>query len=270
VKPSRKIRNVFVAALLSFAATATAENAEPKTIYEAAEKSWAVGTVQLGRALKFRQGQLLAFPSTINELLWAPKKTKPRNLMFIYEVPEAEKDHPYYNEHDVFFAPIRLLSEHAYWKDNLPTTRRHDVAGRRYVFRGDDIAEAKKILGGFLPATELHGRDRWKGEVRGLVAALGAHNAVLREDAVVFLSSLPQLKDGFEDTDVAAVASYLSGDAPAAEKTKLIDAAAAANLTALKPTFDELAKRTDTVGAAARKAADRLGGVADQAQAAQH
>jgi len=213
---------------------------------------------------------VLAFPSTVDELLWAPKKTKPRNLMFVYEVPDAEKDHPVYNEHDVFFAPIRLLPEHAYWKDNLPNTRRHDVAGRRYVFRGDEIAEAKKILGGFLPATELHGRDRWTGEIRGVVAALGAHNAVLREDAVAFLSTCPQLKVGFEDADVSAVAAYLAGDAPAAEKTRLIDAAAAANLTALKPTFDELAKRTDTVGAAARKAADRLGAAPAEAPPAQH
>src|SRR5262245_32977176 len=112
------MRHALTASLLfcvSLAAPAGASVPEqPRTVFQLAETAWAVGTVQLGRPMKFRDGKLLAYPAQIDDLLWAPNHTKPRNMMLIVEITAADGDKPYLGQDDKFFAAIRLLPEHAY------------------------------------------------------------------------------------------------------------------------------------------------------------
>jgi len=262
----RKLTLLGSVVLFCAAAAARAESpAAQETIFQTAAGSWAVGVVRLGRGLKYRNGELILFPSQIAELEWAPKKTHPRNMMLIHEVQPGETDDkPFLKEDDVIFAPIRLLSEHAYWRDNLPPTRRHQIAGgARSVFRGDDIPEAKKLVGDYLRATDLRGSERVRGEVHAVVTALGAKNAVLRDDAAKFLAGYPNLAAGFQDADVPTVRRYLEGDASATDKARLVDGFAAAKVAAVRPVLDQLASRDDAVGAVALEGLDRLGSAPD-------
>jgi hypothetical protein len=253
-------------ALVLLATSASAEiHSQHHTLYDLAEHSWAVGVVMLGHPLTFREGKVLAFPSQIDDLVWAPKGTKPRNLMFVYEVGTDEKDHPYFNEHDVFLAPIRLLPEHSYWKDNLPNTPRHDLAGgRRYAFRGNDIPEVKKVLAEFLTASDKHGLEGQKAELRAVVGGLGSPVAVVREDSVRFLADFPTLQRDFEDAEVPAVSNYLASRAPTEGKQTLVDALTKAKVMSMKPALTELAKRNDAIGALALRGLTNLGETPDR------
>lgn len=231
-----------------------------RTIFHHAESAWAVGTMKLGNSMPFRDGNILVFPSQISDLLWAPDATKPRNLMLVYEVASDEKDKPVFQKGDEIFAPIRLLPDHSYWKDNLPNTRRHEIAGgRRYVFRGDQIAEARKTLGEYLAATQLKGMERWAGEVNAVAVALGSPVQVLREDAVKFFAVYPTLDRDFKDQALPPVVAYLKSDAPVADKASLIHSLTTAKVAAVKPVLEELAARDDAVAAAALRGLTKLG-----------
>ena len=241
--------------VLADAATSTG----PKTLFEAAAGAWGVGTIRLGKPLKFREGKVLAFPSQFADLLWAPVG-KPRNLMLVYEVPGSEADKPFFGDKDEFFAPIRLLPEQAYWRDNLPGTPRHDVAGgTRNVFRGEEIAEAKKALGPFLEASGIKGKDGRSAEAAAVAAALGSSVTRIREDAGAWLAAAPNLGRILTEAALASLATYLQGTAPAAERATLITALAAAKITGLKPAFEAVAAKEDAAGAAALAALAALG-----------
>ena len=232
--------------------------AEQRTLFHEDEIAWAVGTISLGKPMDFRDGQVLAFPTQIVDLLWAPDGTKPRNLMLVHDVAKGEKEKPFLQKGDEIFCPIKLLPEHSYWKDNLPNTRRHSVAGgRRYMFRGKEIPEVRAILDAYLKAFQSHGRERWTGEVEAVANALGSTIPVVREDAVRYFQIYPTLARDFEPAALPAVESYLKGDAQAQEKEQLIHALVLAKVPGLEPILQTLAARQDGTGAAA------LGGLAE-------
>jgi hypothetical protein len=255
--PKFLVQTVF--ALLFTVSSFAATREEPRNLFEHAEKAWAVGLVHLGKPLRFREGAVIAFPSQITERLWAPDGTKPRNLMLVYEVPKAEMEQPALQQNDSIFVAIRLLPEHAYWKDNLPATRRHQISGgSRYVFRGDDVAEVKKALKPYLEAVDKRGIEENKGKIRAVVGALESKLAIVREDAISWLSTFPTLARDYEETNNAGIEAYVSGDAPVEEKVQLVDALAKARVTSARPALEKAAKREDAAGKAAREALDRL------------
>jgi len=249
-----------VAALLTRPAVAAVPPPESRTLFFHAETAWAVGTIALSKPLPFRDGKILVFPSQITDLLWAPDGTKPRSLMLVYEVLSDDKDKPYFEQGDQIFAPIQLLSDHAYWKDNLPNTRRHAIAGgRAYAFRGEQALEAREILAAYLKAHDLKGLERWSGQVAAVAAALGSTIQVIREDAVTYLAIYPTLNRDFSDAAVAPIRAFLSSEAATTEKTRLVDALVAAKLSAIPPMLQELAKRDDATGAVAWAGLEKLG-----------
>lgn len=256
--PKRLARWLLCATLL-LPGLADAANTGPKTLFEAAAGAWGVGTIRLGKPLKFREGKVLAFPSQFAELLWAPAG-KPRNLMLVYEVPGEEADKPFFGDKDEFLAPIRLLPEHAYWRDNLPGTPRHEVAGgTRNVFRGEEIAEAKKALGPFLEATGTKGKDRRSAEAAAVAAALGSSVTRIREDAGAWLAASPNLSRILNESALTSMKTYLEGPAPAAERASFITALTPARVAGLKPAFQAVAAKEDAASAAARAALAALG-----------
>jgi len=262
------MRKILVLALFCLSlAGATAAHADPapeqsQTVFQFAEKSWAVGTIVLGKPLIFREGRVLVFPTQIADLLWAPNNTKPRNLMLVYEVGSHEKDSPLLKNADEIFVPIRLLPDHSYWRDNLPNSRRHAVAGgRRYVFRGTDAVEARKILAAYLTATDLKTADRWSARVAAVAAGLASPVAVLREDSVTYLSVYPFLGRDVDAKALPSIEAFLAGEAPVAEKSKLASALVSAKVAAIQPALAKLSSRDDATGAIALAGLDGLGEV---------
>jgi hypothetical protein len=238
---------------------AHAASSGAKALFDHAAGAWGVGTIRLGKPLKFREGKVLVFPSQFADLLWAPTG-KPRNLMLVYEVPSDEAEKPFFGDKDEFFAPIRLLPEQSYWRDNLPATPRHEVAGgKRNVFRGEEIAEAKKALGPFLEASGIKGKERRSAQAAAVAAALGSTVTRIREDAGAWLAGAPNLDKILTEAALASLASYLQGTAPAAERAALITALASAKVAGLKPTFQAIADKDDAAGASALAALAALG-----------
>lgn len=239
----------------AFAATAN----EPLTVFDNAKAAWAAGTVSLGPSLAFREGRVLVFPCQIDDLLWA-KQGKPRNLMLVYEIPAAEVEEPFFKTGDVIFAPIRLLPDHSFWRDNLPNTPRHGVAGgRRNVFRGDEIAEARRLLGLFLRATEIETRARWGAELEAVSQALSSSVPRLIEDAVSFLSASSHLATDFPEAATEPISRFLEGTRPDAEKIRLIDALGRAKVTVMREVLGKLGAGEGAVAAASMVALDQMG-----------
>lgn len=259
----RKVLGSCCLGLLLVAGDAVAEKSagQNRTVFDFAEHSWAVGTLHLSKPLRFRDGKILAFPSQITDLLWAPKGAKPRNAMLVHEVFSDDKDKPFLAEGEEIFAPLLLLPQHSYWKDNLPNTPRHEVAGgRRNVFRGDAIPEARRVLKAYLEAYDTKGMDRWPAEIRVVADALNSPVSVLREDAVRFFASYPTLARDFPADAMPQVTSFLGAAAvPVEGKSEVIGALASAKIAAIGPVLEGLATRDDAAGAAALIGLDRLG-----------
>jgi hypothetical protein len=234
--------------------------AEDRTLFDLVEHAWAVGTLRLGKPLQFRDGKILAFPSQISDLLWAPNGTKPRNLMLIHERFRDDGDKSFLDYDDEIFAPLNLLPETSYWKDNLPNTPRHEVAGgRRYVFRGDDIAEARRVLEGYLVAHDTKGLERLSAKVGAVASALSSKSPVLREDAARYLANFPTLARDFPASSLPAVSAYLAGPSPEEEKGALLQALAEAKVEGLQASLSELAAKDDVTGAFALGGLETLG-----------
>ncbi|MFN2375142.1 MAG: HEAT repeat domain-containing protein [Candidatus Binatia bacterium] len=256
----KTIRYSVMALLLGATTAAAASPPARKTLFHEAEKAWAVGTVAFGTPLSFREGKVLVFPSIFSDLLWAPEGAKPRNLMVVYEVPHDEREAPALKRNEHVFAPIRLLPENSYWRDNLPNTRRHELAGgKRFAFRGDEIPEVRKHLGAYLAAMDIKGLERWKGQLRAVAASLGSKVTVLREEAAAYIAGYPALARDFGEEALPDVAAYLGGDAPPAEKGSVVDALAAAKVVGLAPVLSSLAEKDDATGAAALQGLETLG-----------
>ncbi len=246
--------------VLAWAAAAFAQGSgEPQTVFDRAQNAWAVGTVALGSAMTFREGRVLVFPGQIEDLLWA-KQGKPRNIMLVYEVPAAEVDKPFFNAKDVLFAPIQLLPEHSFWRDNLPATPRHGVAGgRRNVFRGDEIPEARRVLGLYLQAGDMKGKARWGAQLDAVAQALSSSVPRLSEDAVSYFSTSTRLATDFPESAAAPISRFLEGPGPDEGKTQLIDALGRAKVAAMSDELRKLGGGQGPVAAAAMVALDQIG-----------
>jgi hypothetical protein len=239
--------------LASVAGPVHAQTSTPKTIFDHAEKAWAIGRVHLQKEMPFREGKVLVFPAQVTELAWAPRGTKPRNMMLVYELSKSEDPaKPFLKEKDEVFGVVQLLPDHSYWKDNLPNTRRHAFAGgRRYIFRDDDIPEVETVLREYGRASELPGKERWSNQLLAVTTALMSKVVPLREDAVQHLANKPQLLANFDPEALPAIRNYLDRDVPEDEKARLIDLLVAAKVEQVRPDLEKLAKRDDATGAAA-------------------
>ncbi len=253
------LRATLVAVSLCVMLPAIAQAAPPKTLFHYAHDAWALGTVRLSSPLTFREGKLLLFPGAITDLLHA-KNGKPANVMLVYEVL-VEDAEPYHTRGDTFFAPIEALPHQAYWRDNLPKTRRHKVlGGRRNVFRGDDIVEVRRHLSAFTTAQDKASRAGRENAIVAVVGALSSSVAVLRQDAVRYLSQYAGVARSFPPRAAEPYLAFLEDDdQPIDERVKLVEAAAHWKLVALASGIARLAGREDPVGAAALRALEALG-----------
>lgn len=251
------VLGLFLAAQPSGAAAVPRDS---RTLFHHAENAWAVGDIRLSKPLTFRNGKILVFPSQITDLLWAPKKTKPRSMMIVHELGSDEKEKPFYSQDDQFFAAIRLLPDHSYWKDNLPNSRRHAIiGGRRYSFRGDEAVEVRRVLTPYMEAHEKKGQARWTGQMNAVAQALGSSVPVVRQDAVAYISIYRSLARDFGEEALPPVQAYLQGEDPVDLKNRLVSALVAGKVVSIGPVLEELSTRDDAVGAVALRGLDQMG-----------
>jgi hypothetical protein len=253
----------FAAAVLLLAAAPAPAAREPdhSTLFQHCEQAWGVGTIDLTKAMTYRDGKLLVYPGQFTDLVWAPNGTKPRNMMIVVEAwPDDDPAKPFLDDSQDIFAPVIVLPENSYWKDNLPFTKRHQIpGGRRYIFRGDQIPEVRKIVETYMKAHETPGAQRLKEKVVAVAAALQSTIVYVREDAVTWFAEHPALARDFDDRALPSIKAYLSGNAPAEEKAKLIETLSAAKIESVKPLLQQQANTADASGAAALRALEATG-----------
>lgn len=239
--------------LLAAVSVATAQETERTTLFYRILDSWAFGHIKLQNPVRAREGRLLAFPSVLSEVEYAVSPNA-RNLILVWDV-DAERDVLDYK--DSFLAPIVLLPEHAYWRENLPVSRRHAVSGgSRYIFKGDDEVEVRRALAPFLASLKAKAPQRWSQEVLGISKALESTNAVVRADALEHMRSYVRLERYFSPEAEAVWRSFLEGDAQDSEKAHLAFAVGRWNIVALKDAMEVLA--ATKTGAAAAEAFEAL------------
>ena len=249
---TRAIATLF--AVLCFVRPAHAQ--EPQTYFDYLDKAWAVGEVNVTKPLKFREGKLLAFPGRIVDLIYA-RVGRPRGLMLIHELRGAE---PPIDHESAFFVPIGLLPQYSYWRDNLPKTPHHEIlGGRRYIFKGTEIEEAKRLTRPFTDTLARKRVDRWPGQAAAVTEALHSTLAVLREDAVRYLVAHPEVARAMRPDTVKRLGEFATGDHPEEERMQVIAAAAVAGLEEIALTLEALAEKDDAVAAQALAGLERLG-----------
>jgi hypothetical protein len=250
-----KLSRLFIALLvLSFVRTADA--APPKTFFDHVEDSWAFGEIGVMEPMKFREGRLLAYPGKITELVYA-RYGRPRSILLIHEIIDPEQPLPF-EPGERFVAPLRVLPRTAYWRDNLPNTPRHQVlGGRRYIFKGDAAETAKKVGGAYAATIGRGMPDRKLDQVEIVADALTSPLAVLREDAVRYLSD--RRLTHVREASAAKMSAFAASDAPVDQRIAIIGAIARAGLTSEGARLEKLGAGDDAVAAAALRAATTLG-----------
>lgn len=243
--------------------------AEPKTLFDHIESSYVFGEVQVAKPLHFREDTLLVYSTTVTDLMHA-RIGKPRQLMLVQELSKKDDKRPF-EAGESFVAPIALLPEYSYWRDNLPKTPHHQVlGGNRYIFKGAaEIEEVKRIARPFAATLARKRAERWVDQCAAVVEGLTATVAVLREDSSRYLANNPVLLERMPQATLERLASYLGSDAAEAERLRIIDAIGTARVAAMAGMLEPLGARDDTTGAAALRARERLGKPLDTAKLAQ-
>ncbi len=229
---------------------------QTKTFYDHIQDSWAFGVIDVIDPMKYRDGRLLAFPGRISELIHA-RYGKPRSVLVVHEVVKADDPVPFEKGRS-FVAPLRVLPRTKYWRDNLPTTPRHEVlGGSRYAFSGDDVEGAKALGKAWAETLDMGMPDRKLRQGEIVAGALSSATGVLSEDSVNFLTgrTLTHITEKAY-TDMLA---FAGGDAPAKQRVGILDAIGRAGLTGAKPGLEKLAEHEDSIGAAALRALSLLG-----------
>lgn len=243
-----RLAGLGLAAATLVPAVGTAE--QPKTYFDHVQHSWAVGAISLSREFKFRDGRLLAYPGRFVDLVHA-RLGNPRSIMFIYELA-ADEDAPPFAPDQPLFAPIEVLPRYKYWRDNLPKTPHHAVAGgRRYLFTGDDIGPASAAARTYAATLEMKGRDRWRSQNAVFVEAMLSGVEVLRQDGVRHLSRQLPLTRVLDDESVEKLGRFLIGDHPERERERVLRAIGRAGTKSMSGAVETLAARDDEVAAAA-------------------
>lgn len=256
------IRSVVAALLLSPASVGAQQ---PKTYFDHIAQAWAVGSLQLQKPLHFREGLVLAYPGHIKDLVRA-RIGRPRSVLLIHELHSKQEAEPY-ADNEIIFAPIGLLPKHSFWRDNLPSTPHHHVlGGQRYVFRGDDIAAAKRVAEEYAATLGQEMPDRMINQTSAVVAALSAGNKVIREDGVRWLAAYRTLARDLKAPAITALGGFLRGDWPLADRISVIETLARAGTKEMVPVLRELAASDSELGAAALSALATLGETSDAGQ----
>jgi len=242
--------------LLGVAGTARADR--PKTYFDYIERSWACADVELRKPIEHRDGLVLAYPGTLLDVAYA-RHGKPQSILLIEELTSKDDKSPV-SEGEHFFAPLQVLPEHSYWRENLPNTPRHGIlGGRRYIFKGEDAAVAKELTKAYAESFKLGMPEKRVKQQAVIVGALTSSVQVLREDAIRRLTTLTVPAKQYDDATIRRLGDYVKSDAPAGERAQIATVIGQAGMTTLIPDLEALAKNDDVVAARSLQALDELG-----------
>jgi hypothetical protein len=241
--------------LLALAATAHADR--PKTYFDYVERAWACADIELRKPIAHRDGLVLAYPGTLLDVAYS-RHSKPQSILLIEELTSKEDTSPV-TEGERFFAPIQVLPEHSYWRDNLPSTPRHGVlGGRRYIFKGEDAAEAKGLTKAYAESLKMDMPEKRMKQQAVIVGALTSSVKVLREDAIRRLTTLPVPAKQYDDATIRRLGDYVKSDAPTADRAQIATVIGQAEMKSLVADLEQLAKNDDIVAASALRSLEEL------------
>ncbi|RMF24999.1 MAG: hypothetical protein D6760_02060, partial [Deltaproteobacteria bacterium] len=231
---------------------------EPNTIFENLSRCWAAAEARPARVIKYRDGSLLGIPTDMVDVVYA-RKGKPRSFFLVYEKKSADEKLPFeVGEH--YFALFHMLPQYAYWRDNLPNVPRHEImGGKRYVFRGDDIEQAKAIVRRYTETFTLRGRQRLVAAAGVVVDALESPLAVISEDAARHLTKRPNELAMLDDGARERLSKFLLGERDDPAVVGLVEAIGRGKAEKLVPVLERLAAGHTNKAAAALRALDALG-----------
>ena len=241
--------------LLGLAGTAVADR--PKTYFDYVERAWACADIELRKPLAHRDGLVLAYPGTLLDVAYS-RHGKPQSILLIEELTSKEDTSPV-AEGERFFAPIQVLPEHSYWRDNLPSTPRHGVlGGRRYIFKGDDAAAVKELTKAYAESFKMDMPEKRMKQQAVIVGALNSSVKVLREDAIRRLTTLPVPAKQYDEATIRRLGDYVKSDAPAGDRAQIAAVIGQAEMKTLVPDLELLAKNDDVVAASALRSLEEL------------
>jgi len=251
-------RFVAFASVLVAALPVVAGADRPKTYFDYVERAWASAEIELRSPMTYRDGFVLAYPGTLIDVVQA-RQGRPQSILLVEELTSKDDISPV-KEGERFFAPLQVLPDHSYWRDNLPATPRHGVlGGRRYIFSGADLAPAKELTKAYAATLALDMPERRIRQQALIVDTLSSSVKVLREDAVRRLTSLPVPAKQYDDKTIRRLAEYAKGNAVAVDRASIVQVMGQAGMTAAIPDLQLLAQRDDVVGASALDALEALG-----------
>jgi HEAT repeat protein len=242
--------------LLGLAGTAYADR--PKTYFDYIERAWACADIELRKPLEHRDGLVLAYPGTLVDVAYS-RHGNPQSILLVEELTSKEDKSPV-SEGELFFAPIQVLPEHSYWRDNLPNTPRHGVlGGRRYIFKGEDAAAAKALTKTYAESFKMQMPEKRMRQQAVVVGALTSGVKVLREDAIRRLTTMVVPAKQYDDATIRSLGDYVKSDAPTADRAQIAIVIGQAGMNTLVPDLEVLAKKNDVVAASALQALEQLG-----------
>ena len=237
-------RIVAFVSLLLLGSAGVAHADRPKTYFDYVERAWACAEIELRKPIPHRDGLLLAYPGTLVDVVYS-RHSKPQSILLIEELTSKDDQSPV-AEGERFFAPIQVLPDNSYWRDNLPNTPRHGVlGGRRYIFKGEDAAAAKELTKAYTDTFKLDMPEKRMKQQAVIVGALTSSVKVLREDAVRRLTALPVPAKQYDEATIRRLGDYVKSDAPAADRAQIAAVIGQADMRALTPDLELLAKRDD-------------------------
>jgi hypothetical protein len=247
-----------VSLLLLLVVLAAPANADrPKTYFDYVERAWACADIELRKPLAHRDGLVLAYPGTLVDVAYS-RHANPQSILLIEELTSKEDTSPV-TEGERFFAPIQVLPEHSYWRDNLPSTPRHGVlGGRRYIFKGEDAAVAKALTKEYAESFKLQMPEKRMKQQAVIVGALTSDVKVLREDAIRRLTTLPVPAKQYDEATIRRLGEYVKSDAPAADRAQIATVIGQAEMRGLLPDLELLAKNDDAVASSALRSLEEL------------
>ena len=244
--------------LVPAAPTAAATATQPKTIFDYIPRAWAVGTMTLGRPTEYRDGRVLAFFAVLDHVSHS-QHPNPKHVLLVFDVPNAEEEAPL-QEGNRILAPLGLLPNHSYWRENLPNVSKHQIlGGLRNVFRDEDIEPVAGIVAAYSAALKTTGEQGDRARISILIDALASPVVRLREDAVRSLSGHPQLGSAFPEARAGDLAAFLASEAPARRRAGLIQVIGSHKILAMAPGLEKLSMLSDEVGVASLGALDAMG-----------
>ncbi len=259
------LKSLFATTLVTLALVTGTVHADPgyKTYFNHLDRAWAVGSIELFRPLTYRNGELLAFSGKFSEVTYA-KHGRVSTVFLIDELKSGRTESRFKTEVAIY-APIGVLPQYTYWRENLPKTPHHTVlGGSRNIFTGDEVPKVRAVTESYVAGMKAKMPRKAELKMKAVVGALHSGIPRLRADAAQYLfHSGTQHKFMTDETD-KRLRAFITDDSASDEKAgddrrTVIDAAGKWNMERTAPALERLVAADGDLSGAALEALERLG-----------